>query len=366
MTLKSTAVVHEWWAKHGGSEKVTRAISLLFPASDLWSLYLDKDVDNEVRNSFSIKESWLKKVPGHEERIIAAALSPIVFRTLTAKKYDVVISSSHNFAHTVKFPNRKETIYLSYVHTPSRSVWTPDIDRRTRFNVDPLRNTLKFMDKKMGSHVAAYAANSTEVANRIQKYWDRESIVIFPPVQPLAKDESATEQTCLPFPKGEYLVSAGRFVSYKNHQFSIKFAAELNMPLVIMGAGPKEQELRDLAESLRISVSFNISPNNNDWFAILENAYAFIFPVHEDFGITPIEAMSVGTPVIALGKGGAIDYIRDGLNGFLVPELNLSDFAHALGRVGSLNKNEIALSTEKFSPANFNENFLKWYESCVS
>ncbi len=354
------AVVHEWWAKFGGSESVAAEIASLFSERDLWALYCDQNVDKSLISNLNIHQSWLTKVPKHENRQIAAALAPFAFRTLSTRKYDLVISSSHTFAHTVKFPNSARATYLSYIHSPARVIWSPEIDSRASLRLNLLRGPLQVLDMSMGKHVEGIAANSTEVASRVEKYWGKSSTVIYPPVDIELSNLTSYDGQISPYPFKEFLVSAGRFVEYKNHDFAIDVAASLNMPLVVMGSGPLETSLREKAMQVGANVHFEIQPDRTRWKFLLNGALAMIFPVHEDFGMTPIEAIACGTPVYALGKGGALDYIVDGVNGWLIPNLIVDEFANAILNHSAPPMEQLKASVSKFSIEQFRKNFSTW------
>ena len=272
----------------------------------------------------------------------------------------MVISSSHTFAHTVKFPNSPKATYLSYIHSPARVIWSPEIDNRASARLNLLRGPLKILDKSLGKHVEGIAANSTEVASRVEKYWGKNSTVIYPPVDLDLTGVTSFESQASPFPFKEFLISAGRFVEYKNHDFVIDVAASLKMPLVVMGSGPLENSLRDKANRVGANVHFEIQPDRDRWKFLLHGALALIFPVHEDFGMTPIEAIACGTPVYALGKGGALDYIVDGVNGWLIPNLVVEEFATTILNHSDLPVDRLVESVSKFSTAHFRENFSDW------
>ena len=356
----TVAIVHEWWAKFGGGETVSREIATQFSESELWTLYYDRNVNKELISDLKIHQSWLSKIPFHENRKLAASLAPLAYRTMSRTDFTCVISSSHTFAHTVKFSKSPDATYLSYIHSPSRVIWSPEIDTRASRELNLLRSTLQVLDKSLGKHVVGLAANSTEVASRIEKYWEKSAVVIHPPVEIDFDAGGNDDLGNRPFPNQEYLISAGRFVQYKNHDFSIEVSRYLNIPLVIMGSGPLEAQLRVKAEKLGAEVHFEIEPDNRRWKFLLKNAMAMLFPVHEDFGITPIESISCGTPVYALGKGGALDYIVDGVNGWLIPELNVVDFGNAISRHSELSQVKLRQSITKFSREEFRNQIKNW------
>ncbi|MEY4433667.1 MAG: hypothetical protein RLZZ44_1801 [Bacteroidota bacterium] len=360
------AIVHEWWAKYGGSENVADSIADLFPEAEVFCLYVDSNLNlSSLRPN--VRQSWISLIPYHENRKIAAALSILAYRTLSFNYFDLVISSSHTFAHTVRFPRSQNTTYLSYVHTPARSLWVNEIDGRAEIaGMSLVRPALKQLDKLLGSHVNGIAANSEEVKNRISLFWNMESEVITPPVDlNFSLFNFLDRVSDFPFRKDDYIVSAGRFVEYKNHDFAIRVAARARIPIVIMGSGPMEKELRELAKSMSVQCHFEIGPSRERWLNILKNARAMLFPAHEDFGITPVEAMGLGTPVIALSKGGALDYMQDEVNGKLIGALNLDLFSEELIRLNINDRSKIISSVAKFDKSLFQVKFKNWVNSKI-
>ena len=364
MIPKRIAIVHEWWTSFGGSENTFIEIAKIFPEADLWVLYKDKNLNRSSDIELRLRESWMRFVPFHENRIISTMLAPLAFRSLTFKKYDLVISSSHTFAHMVKNINNRNTVYFSYVYTPARALWLPNLDPRGKLlHKNFLASMLKRLDKSSAKGIDAIASISHEVSLRVKDFWDRESVVIYPPVD-LKRGESTkgSKPNDFSLESKKYLLTAGRLVGYKNHQFAIRVASEMNTPLVIMGAGPEHHDLIEKAKLSGVETHFIISPDDFTWTYILENAKALIFAGIEDFGITPIEAISVGTPVFALARGGALEYVQNGINGALIDELNPVSFAREIGNFES-SKEVMIESVEKFGTEVFHKNFRIWIEN---
>lgn len=364
MTPIKIAIVHEWWTSFGGSENTFLEMAKVFPEADLWVLYKDRNLTRTSDIEARLRESWMRFVPFHENRLIAAMFAPLAFHSLTLKKYDLVISSSHTFAHMVKNLNDRGTVYFSYVYTPARALWLPNLDPRGRLlrkGIFP--SLLKLLEKSSASRLDAIASISREVSLRVRNFWERDSVVIYPPVD-LERTTSTLGEKPQDFSLGtkSYLLTAGRLVGYKNHQFAILVAAEMNLPLVIMGTGPEQENLADKAKLSGVDTYFIDAPDDDTWNVILQNAKALIFAGVEDFGITPIEAIAAGTPVFALARGGALEYIQNGINGALISELNPIFFANEITNFNS-SRQAMRESVEKFSKEVFHRNFLSWVET---
>jgi len=357
---KSVAVVHEWWAEFGGAENVVSQMINSGVVDKCWVLFFESQRAKEIYGE-KINESWLRRLPLKDAKRLKVALSPLVYRSLTLKRFDLVILSSHSFAHTTKFPNDSRTTYLSYVYTPSRSIWLPEIDSRIGLGRANRRisNLLQQFDKKFHGHVDSFVSVSKTVQERLVNFWGIDSEVIYPPVD-LQEIRSNLDVNCNPpFPRGQYLISAGRFVDYKRHDFSLLLAQYLKMPIVVMGAGPEEARLRMIAREKGINAKFSIAPGRKAWINLLANAHSLIFPNEEDFGIVPLESIAVGTPVIALNKGGAREYVIDHKNGRLVSNLELDSWKHCFNNQVIRDKIEIN-SIQNFDSTRFNKEFSDW------
>jgi glycosyltransferase involved in cell wall biosynthesis len=349
---KKILVIHEWWADYGGSEKVALAINEALPGSDFIVLR------NLTPNVIKAQSTWNQRLPFFENKTLLAGASIFTYRTLTMRHYDLVISSSHTFAHTAKLINDRKTKYFSYVHTPARSLWHPETDSRglSLGQNSHFRRALQKLDTRLGNHVHSIAANGTEVQNRIKKDWGRDSIIINPPISDHYLIKQIFPNLNLP---EKFILTAGRLVAYKRHDFAIQLASHLGMPIVIAGGGPEESNLRALSASLNVDSTFVINPDDSEWGYLLARAECLIFPSHEDFGMTPIEAMKQGTPVLALGTGGALDYVTDGLNGYKIPNLFLDDWALAYRQLRTTPES-VKNSVLKYSYSRFNEQVQNW------
>ncbi|MEV0392185.1 glycosyltransferase [Polymorphospora rubra] len=348
------ALVHEWYGATGGSEAVFRHISALLPHAEQFVLWKDPDVDEP-----QLRESWLARTPLTRAKAAALPLMPVVWRTLTRQRFDVVISSSHAFAHTVRI-GPPETKHLSYVHSPARYVWSPAFDGR---GANPMltlpRQALQKADVRLSRHVHSYAANSQEVRDRIQRYWKRDAVVINPPVDvdyfssapPADRDQPR-----------DYLLGVGRWIPYKNFDLIIAVAEAAGLPVVIAGSGPEEANLRRLAEKASVPVTLLVRPDREHLRRLYWGARALVFPAHEDFGIIPVEAQACGTPVLGLRRGGLRETVVDGRTGFLVDTLDPADYVPLVRQLDPLDRNQLITHAATFSPARFASRFAEWVD----
>lgn len=349
---RSVAVVHEWFGATGGSENVFLAIADLLPHARRIVLWADRDVEVE---QLGLHETWLARTPLRRSKALALPLMPLAWRTVGEDRYDVVISSSHAFAHTVRLGPPERTRHLSYVHSPARYVWSPDFDGRgSGALLSGPRRALQSVDVRLSRHVHAYAANSREVQARIQRFWKRDAVVIHPPVDVEYFAAAPTQ------PARDYLLGVGRWIPYKNFDLMIEVAAEAGLPLVVAGSGPEETRLRRLAAAVRVPVTFEVRPSRERLRELYAGARALLFPAHEDFGIIPVEAQACGTPVIGLNSGGLLETVVDGETGFLLGSMRPGDHAAAVRRVGELDARRIRQHAMAFSPQRFSNEMSEW------
>jgi glycosyltransferase involved in cell wall biosynthesis len=350
----SVALVHEWFGVAGGAEKVFLSIGDLLPHADKYVLWND-DRSGETAE---FRESWIGRTPLRRVKPAALPVMPFAWRTLTRRSFDVVISSSHAFAHTVKVGSSRDTRYLSYVHSPARYVWTPELDSR---GSHPLltgaRKALQALDLRLSRHVHSYAANSREVQNRIRQYWRRDAVVIHPPVDVdfyLAAPAGQQDQS------RDYLLGVGRWIPYKNFDLMIEIAEQARVPLVLAGSGREEASLRRAAAKAMVDVRVVPKPSRAMLRELYWGAKALLYPAHEDFGIVPVEAQACGTPVIGLRRGGLLETVREGETGYLLDTTDPRALASAAGRVEDLNAGQIQANAMRFSADVFAAGMTEW------
>ncbi|NYF57272.1 glycosyltransferase [Micromonospora purpureochromogenes] len=351
---RSVALVHEWFGATGGSENVFLAIQEVLPDAKGFVLWRDHD----ARRGLDLRESWLARTPLRRSKALALPLMPLTWRTLTRERFDVVISSSHAFAHTVKFRSSPDARYLSYIHSPARYLWSPDFDGRGSNGMLTVpRRVLQGADVRLSRHVDSYAANSREVQARIQRFWKRDARIIHPPVDvDYFTDAPAAERR----QERAYLLGVGRWIPYKKFDLMIEIAEAGRMPLVIAGSGPEEEALRRQAARVGVPVTFERQPSRQRLRELYWGAKCLLFPTHEDFGIIPVEAMACGTPVLGLRRGGVLETVVDGETGFLVDSDDPREYAAMLGHVDGLDRGRVQAHAARFSAAVFRANVATW------
>lgn len=309
------ALVHDYLAQDGGAERVLRAFHELWPEAPIFVLFHDKKKITGF-NEENIRESFLQHFPfvkSHFQWYLP--FMPLATERYDLEEFDVVISSTSAFAKGVL--TAPHTLHISYCHTPARYLWSDThhyvADMQHNWFVKALLprfiSRMRLWDKMSADRVDYFIANSRTVQNRIQKYYRRESLVIHPPVE--------LNKLHLSSSIGDYFVAGGRLVPYKYIDLIIQVFNRLKWPLKIFGTGPEYYHLRSIAKP---NIEFLGRISEEEKASLLSRARAFINPQIEDFGITALETMASGRPVIAYAKGGATETVIPGETGIFFYE----------------------------------------------
>lgn len=311
------AIIHDMLVVYGGAERVLEHLIDLYPHADLYSLvdFVPDGQRHFLRGKTPIT-SFLQGIPGaarHYRKLLP--LMPYAVEQFDLSSYDLVISSSYCVAKGVLTgPNQ---IHVSYCHTPMRYAWDHYHEYLNEMHLTSGLKSLfarwqlhriRTWDVRSSNSVDRFVANSAFVARRIQKYYGRPSQVVYPPVD--IGFFSVQEE------KKDYYVAAGRLVPVKRLDLVAEAFSQMpNRKLVIVGDGPEMAKIKSKAGPNVELVGFQPGPVLRQHLA---NAKAFIFPSEEDFGIIPVEAQACGTPVLAFGRGGALETVRP-FGGLLPP-----------------------------------------------
>ncbi|MGE6606429.1 glycosyltransferase family 4 protein [Halomonas sp. NPDC076908] len=308
------AIVSDWLVSYAGSEKVEEAILELFADADIYTNIYNaeafKDTGFENRN---ITQSFIAKLPGakrHYQKYLA--LMPYAVEQLDLSRYDLIISSSHAVAKGVI--TGPDQLHICYCHTPIRYAWDfqhqyladSGMAKGLKSNVARyLLHRLRLWDYRTSNGVDHFIANSRYIARRINKVYRRKASVIYPNVD--VDNFNLHEQ------KEDFYLAASRLVPYK--RISLIVEAFTKMPdkkLVVIGTGEQAEKIKQM---LTPNITFLGYQPTETLKSYMQRARAFIFAAEEDFGIMPIEAQACGTPVIAYGRGGALETVRNGETG---------------------------------------------------
>lgn len=334
------AIVHDWLTNMGGAEKVVLALHEAFPDAPIYtSTYIPEKVP--VFNGLDVRTTRLQNLPPLLRKLhkFFPMLRVRAFQELDLSEYDIIISSSSAEAKQVK-KSRPGQVHICYCHTPIRYYWSHYSEYRrdpgfgklnwlVRLAMPLLVPALKKADWQAAQNVDVFVANSAEVQARIKKYYGRPSTVIHPPVD---VDRFTPERE-----RSDYYVTLGRQVHYKRFDLIIRAANKLRLPLQVYGSGPEHDKLVAIAGPT-VTFMTNRSTNASDAAVTeaLNSAKGFIYAAEEDFGIVQAEALAAGAPVIALGRGGSIDIVDDGISGVLFADQTTESIVSALERADTM------------------------------
>ena len=362
------ALVHDHLAQDGGAEYVLKVLSEMFPQAPIYTLLYKKEVVEKNFANREIKTSIIQKLPGginHYKWYMA--FMPLAVEFFDLSDYDLVVSDASAFAKGVI--TKPETLHICYCHTPTRYLWsdTHSYIRELRYNkyfkkfISLVLNYVRIWDRLAADRVDYYIANSKFISKRIKKYYKRDSVIIYPPV--------AIENFSISEKVNDYFLIGGRLVPYKRFDIVIEAFKKLsinnqNIPrLKIYGDGIDAARLKKIAgDSSNIEFLGRVSDEEKG--ELYRGCLAFINPQEEDLGITPIEAMASGRPVIALGRGGALETIIEGVTGKFFYEQSVDAIVEVIRNFKPeiFNPLEIRKNAERFSKEKFKENMVDFIQ----
>lgn len=356
------ALVHDQLNQCGGAERVLLALSEIYPNAPIYTLIYDEKKMGDMFKGKDIRTSFIQRMPlGIGKRFFKffLTLMPQAIETFDLSEFDVVISSSSAFCKGVI--TKTNTKHICYCHTPTRYLWddthsyVADLDMPKSFKVfvRSKLSKLRQWDFLASQRVDEFIANSEFVQKRIKKFYKKDSAIIFPPVDsykfaPVKKEEL-----------GDYFLIVSRLRPYKKVDLAIKAFNELNekfdnkYKLKIIGTGSYEYDLKKLVIGDNIEFLGNKNDSEKDYY--LSRCLAFINPQEEDFGITPVEAMMTGRPVIAFRKGGATETVVENKTGIFFNNQTVADLKNAIINFNGDNFNPIEIQeyARRFSKEEF-------------
>ncbi len=354
------ALVHDW-LYGGGAEKVVYELHQMFPDAPIYTSYCSDEWRQKLDNK--VVTGYLQKWPFSQLRKFLPLLRQHWFRNLDLSGYDLVISSSGN--GEAKFVRvKKPAVHVCYCHTPTHFYWrhfdtyykTPSFKPYwlVRLGMKLLVGPLRRSDYEAAQKVDYFIANSTHIKNDIKEFYGRDATVVFPPVN-IERFIQKSEATKKGF------VTVGRLVPHKHNDIIVQACSELGLDLTIVGRGPDLERLQNLAGP---TVTFVTNASDEEVASYLAGAEAFLFASFEDFGITPVEAMAAGTPVIAYKAGGALDYVVPGKTGIFFEEQTVQSLTTALQAFNP--KDYSSADIKKAATAFSTEHFRKNLEQAIN
>lgn len=365
------AIVHDQLREFGGAERVLVSIKSLFPDAPVYTTTFGLDGLGEHKDlvkAWDIRLTWFGKIP-FINRFYSPFrfLTPSIWESLDLSEFDLVISSTGSWMCKGVI-TKKGTTHISYIHHPPRYLY--GYETAIEWQKNPLikvyglivNHFLRIWDFQASQRPTYLIANSIETQKRIQKFYRRDSTVIYPPVQ-LAPQPKATD-----YESRDYFVTVSRLARAKHVDVLIRAANKEKFPLHIVGIGRDEAYLKSIAGP---SVVFRGNVRDEELASELSHAKAFLFAsVDEEFGIAPVEAMSHGVPVIAYASGGMKETVKPGKNGYLYDELNEDSFLTEFAKLRALSQSQYIamckdarIESEHYSEENFKKQFMEFIRS---
>lgn len=354
------ALVHDHLIQHGGAERVLSALQAIWPHAPTYTLYFDAKGMAADFGHKDIRTSFLQRMP-FGKRLFRYSLPLMASATESydLSEFDVVISSASAFAKGII--THPHTIHICYCHTPTRYLWSDTasyvselrIPKIVKWALPPILSQLRLWDKAAAERVDLFLANSETVKARIKKYYGKDSTVMHPPVD--------VERFAISENPKKYYLAGGRLVSYKRFDLVVDVFTKLGIPLKIFGSGPVEGDLRQRAGA---NVEFLGRVSDEERARLYADAVAFINPQEEDFGITVVESMAAGRPVIAYKKGGAVETVLEGVTGAFFTEQTAEALEECIKnfQADKFEPKAIRAHAEKFSTERFRKELLAFVE----
>ena len=356
--------MHDWLVINGGAEKVFKAILELYPNSDIFSIvdFLNREDREAILNGRVVKTSFIQKLPFAKKYFRNyLPLFPMAIESFDLSGYDLIISSSWAVAKGVKTHNRQ--LHICYSHTPIRYAWDlyneyiSNLKQPKRFLVEQTLKYIRDWDIRTLNRVNYFIANSKFVQERIERIYGRDAKVIYPPVD--------IPKFTLSLKKDDFYLTASRLVPYKKTKLIVEaFNRMPNRKLIVIGAGEEFKSIEEIAKSNITLLGYQ---RDNILISYMQRAKGFIYGAVEDFGIVPIEAMSCGTAVIALNRGGTAETVIDGVTGVHFNQQTVESIIDAINRFETIDFNlkDISNYVKKFSTQRFKKEFKEYIADLV-
>lgn len=359
---KKVAIVHDWLTSMGGAEPVVLELSKLFPKAPIYTSVYDQKKTSEFSGK-DVRTTYLqKRLPKslRYKHVLWPVARAFAFRKLNMSGYDVIISSSSAEAKAVS--KKTGATHICYCHTPTRYYWSHYDEFKREFNFGLLTPLIRpfiplfvrWMRKKDLQSIKGidhFIANSEVTKKRIKQYYKRDSVVVHPPVDTKKFIGKNTAE------RSGYILW-GRHVPYKRFDLAIKACNRLGAQLTVVGTGPDTERLKKLAGP---TITFVGRVSDDELVKLAHSHKAFLFPNEEDFGISAVEAMAAGLPVVAYKKGGALDIIEDNVTGIFFEQQTVESMIQAIEKaeVTNFSYNTLVQRSKRFDKSLFDTKIQK-------
>jgi glycosyltransferase involved in cell wall biosynthesis len=356
------AIVHDWLTTMGGAEQVVLELHKLYPNAPIYTSVYNRAALPAFAN-LDVRTTWMQKALPKSVRykhVLWPVLRSYAFRSLDLSRYDLIISSASAEAKAVV--KRPGATHVCYCHTPIRYYYSHYDEFRREFTFGPLTplirpfipQLVKWMrhrDQESLKGVDAFIANSSVTAERVKEYYGRGSVIVNPPVDIRKFAANTTTE------RSGYIIW-GRHVPYKRFDHAVIACSKLGVPLTVVGAGPDTDRLKSLAGP---TVTFTGRISDIELVSRAYSAKGFLFPGEEDFGMSAVEALSAGLPVIGYAKGGILDIVTDGKTGVLYETQSTEALAGAIKRAEAIEFKRIDLTnrSKHFAPELFDNKVIQ-------
>lgn len=374
------ALAHDWLNQMGGAENVLERLVELYPGAPVFTTIYGPALMPEAYRRWDIRPTWLNRAPAiHRHHQPYLPLYPPAVESMDFSGYDLILSNKSGFIHGLR--HTPEQLHICYCLAPTRYVWDygsyaarEGFGRWVGWLIEPLIRRLRQWDYeaaqgsggageqgRRGAGVDYFIAISKDIQARIKKYYGRESVIIYPPVdtghfRPLPPGQSP----------GDFYLVVSRLIPYKRIDLAVQALTRLGQRLIIVGDGRDRARLETIAGP---TVEFKGRLPGNEVAELMAHCRAFLFPGFEDFGIAPVEAQAAGRPVIAFGQGGALDTVIEGQTGLFFREQSVEALIATIAQFErtSFNPAAVRANAERFSVERFKQELgafvaKKWQE----
>ncbi|MDM8526779.1 glycosyltransferase [Anaerolineales bacterium HSG24] len=361
------ALAHDWLNQMGGAEKVLECLVDMFPQAPIYTTIYAPDLMPTAYQQWNIRSTWLNHAPligRHHQPYLP--FYPLAVQSMDVRGYDLILSNKSGFIHGLRHVQAKQK-HVCYCLAPTRYVWDYDgYAAREGFGqwlglaMSPLINALRKWDYVAAQRVDRFIAISREIQQRIKRYYNRDSVIIYPPVntdrfQPLPAQEK---------PDDYYLI-VSRLIPYKRIDLAVQACSRLGKRLIVVGDGRDRATLEAMAGP---TIQFTGRLPIGEVVRLMATCRAFFFPGFEDFGIAPVEAQAAGRPVIAFAKGGALDTVIEGLTGLFFYEQTIKALMAAIEQFETIQFDSAIIRTnaERFSETRFRREIISFIEETLA